>query len=556
MLATPANAEISYPAKAYSKLDTFEALNLEDADKLFNKKDYKGALAAYNAYSQEFEQSPALAYVLLRMGRCLHHLGKRFAAVKAYQDVIDYFPDDVAYAAGALYHMGEAHGQNGDVAKQTAVWARMVKDDDYVAQPNSGTALAFLGKAMEKLGKHDEAVEYHWRTAVAFRTSNHNAARTARDAVVFHYGHRKPDHTKLKQFYTECGGWDGRAHKVEKPEDDARYWGYVVDTALRHGEGEKKKAVCMYWAGKIGDKFVKDDGMRFKVFDMKLHVDKDREAWVARIMKQYKEGQASLDRLMRWCEHLYRNRQEKPVRKFYADNHKALLAGIDFNKQLWLMEKLRWMKMDDETQVILRSIKTGGMKDPDIARLANFVSHYDGEDGFLGYVNRIKDKMYATKVRFDFYKARSHRNKPYMEKALAEVPALKKDPKYAAGMDWASGELLQGLARYDEAIRAYNAANKQPDSTWRVIDCMIALKSYGPAVQQARGLESVGGGTAAQAALKIADIFRISGDKGKEVGQLRIVLKRYPKSRQSSDAHNRLESYGVALSGGEAEAEE
>ena len=46
--------EIRYPGENFAKLDTFESLNLEDADKLFNKKDYKGAFAAYKAYSFEF----------------------------------------------------------------------------------------------------------------------------------------------------------------------------------------------------------------------------------------------------------------------------------------------------------------------------------------------------------------------------------------------------------------------------------------------------------------------------------------------------------------------
>ena len=49
--------------------------------------------------------------------------------------------------------------------------------------------------------------------------------------------------------------------------------------------------------------------------------------------------------------------------------------------------------------------------------------------------------------------------------------------------------------------------------------------------------------------------YRASGDKGREVGQLRTVLKRYPKSGESSQAHNRLESYGVALTGGESETD-
>lgn len=64
--------------------------------------------------------------------------------------------------------------------KKTAVWAKMVKDDDYVSQPNSGTALTYLGNAMDKLGKFEEATEYHWRTAVAFLKTNDRAAAAAR----------------------------------------------------------------------------------------------------------------------------------------------------------------------------------------------------------------------------------------------------------------------------------------------------------------------------------------------------------------------------------------
>ena len=147
-----AGQEILYPGDAFAKLDTFEGLNLEDADKLYGKGDFKGAYAAYKAYSFEFPKSKAMPYVLLRMGRCLHKLDKRNAAVTAYQDVVDYFPDDVRYAAAALYHIGECHGQNGDEAKRTAVWARMVKDDGYVTQPNSA-ACRLQGSAHRSAGR-------------------------------------------------------------------------------------------------------------------------------------------------------------------------------------------------------------------------------------------------------------------------------------------------------------------------------------------------------------------------------------------------------------------
>ena len=35
--------EVLYPSKDFAKLDTFEAVAVEDADKLFIKKDYRGA---------------------------------------------------------------------------------------------------------------------------------------------------------------------------------------------------------------------------------------------------------------------------------------------------------------------------------------------------------------------------------------------------------------------------------------------------------------------------------------------------------------------------------
>ena len=212
--------------------------------------------------------------------------------------------------------------------------------------------------------------------------------------------------------------------------------------------------------------------------------------------------------------------------------------------------------MHDEAQSVMRSIRTEGLSDEDLARYGAFVGNYEPEETVLRYFARIKDKSMAAKARFDYYSQRSHRNPPNMEKALVEIPVLLKDPKYAAGLVMRRAQFQQDLGRFEEAIKSYNAANEQPSSTWGVTDCMVALKQYGKAVQVVQQLESVGGQPASQAGLKIADIYRISGDKGKEVTQLRLVLKRYPRSSQSSEAHNRLESYGVALIGGEAEAEE
>ncbi|MFK7850548.1 MAG: tol-pal system YbgF family protein [Akkermansiaceae bacterium] len=547
--------EIRYPSDNFAKLDTFEGLNLEDADKLYNKEDYKGAYAAYKAYSFEFPKSKALPYVLLRMGRCLHQLEKRNAAITAYQDVVDYFPDAVSYAAAALYYIGECHGQNGDDAKKTATWARMVKDKDYVAQPNSGTALTYLGNAMDKLGKFEEATEYHWRTAVAFLKSNEKAAASARGAVISHYASRSPNHDKLAEFYVAASGFDGRGQKTDKPEEDARYWSTVLSTALKTEDTEKREKACAYWSAKFGGRMADNDALRKQLFDAQYAHEKDLDSWVARMTKQFESKPADADRVLQWCGY-YKKRPELRS-KFYEERIKPLMGGLDDKAKVRLMSKLRHPHaMHDEAQRLITSIRTNDMSDEEIKGFADLVAYYEPEETVLRYISRMKDKLFATKARFDYYNRKAHRNPPMIEKALAQIPELIKSPKYADGLAYRKAQLLHELGEHEEAIKAYRVANKQPDSTFGVANCLAALKRYDDAVKTVKELYSVGGATASKAALYAANFYRTAGNKGKEVDQLRFILTNFKKSGESSEAHNRLESYGVALTGGEAEAED
>ena len=553
--AEVAGQEIQYPGEAFAKLDTFEGVNLEDADKQFAAGDIKGAYAAYKAYSFEFPKSKAVPYVLLRLGRCLHKLDKRIAAIQAYQEVEDYFPDDVRHAGAALYYIGECHGQNGDEAKQTAVWARMVKDDGYVTQPNSGTALTYLGGAMEKLGKFNEAAEYQWRTAVSFLKTNPAAAAAARKAVIAHYVGRNPDHDKLKEFYVAASGFDGAGRNTDKPEEDARYWSTVLQTALEmKGEPQAREKSCAYWSAKMGDRFTDNDDLRRSWSDVRMVHEKDVAAWLARMETQYSVKPASIDRVLQWCNHY---KADPKLRSgFFAKHAPPMMASMKPGELMELMAKLHHpQQMDEEAQLVMRSIKTDGLTDEEIRQFALLAANYLVEEEVLRHLTRIKDKLFAAKARFDYYQGRSHRNPPFMEKALIEIPELLKSPKYADGLTWTKATILQNLGRHEEAIEAFRAANKQPDSTWGISDSLVALKQYDQAIKTVSELESLGGGIASQASLRVADIHRISGDKAREVGQLRTVLRRYPKTKESAAAHDRLESYGVALVGGEAEAD-
>ncbi len=547
--------EVLYPSDDFAKLDTFESIAVEDADKLFIKKDYPGAYAAYKAYSIEFAQGKALPYVLLRMGRCLHLAGKRNTAIKAYQDVVDYFPNDVRYAAAAMYYIGQCHDQNGNEDKALAVWAKMVKDKAYVAQANSGAALIKLAEAMQKRGDFNEAAEYQWRTAVAFRESNRRVAEAARKSVEYHYVVRTPNQPKLLAFCNEVGGFGWRQN-IDRPEESATYWRHVLNLALGAKlEGAKQAEVALYWDGQMGDRFVEDDALRVAWFNTRLAHDKDLKAWAARMDEQFKRQPATINRVKDWLG--YFNAYPKLRSAFFETHGQPLLSGLSTNEKIKLIEHLRHpLRMHDEALQVLKTVRTQEMDDAALAKFAGYVAEYEGEDAFLLTVNKIKDKTFAARVRFDHYYGKSHRNGDNQKKALSEVAVLSKSPDHAQAIVWPHAKLMEWQGEYEQAIKLYRAANRQPQSTWAVIDCLVAMKQYAKAVELCNELQVVGGDTAAQACLKAADIHRIAGDKAKEVQQLQLTLRRYPGTKESSQSHQRLEKYGVKIIGGEAEAKD
>ncbi len=299
----------------------------------------------------------------------------------------------------------------------------------------------------------------------------------------------------------------------------------------------------------MGDRFADNDAVRVAWFAVQLTHDKDPVQWVSRMDKQFNLQPVTMVRIKQWFSHYARDRKAQSA--FFKKYGQPLVAGLKNDEKIALMNTLRHPhRMDAEAVTVLRAVRTDGMDDPALRNLANFAALYEPEDTVLRYIGKIKDPIFAARTRFDYYYARSHRNGPNQLKALAEIPALRKAPEHAQDIVWPHATLMQWQGKLDEAIKLYQAANKQPQSTWAVIECLGTLKRYDQAIKLTQELESVGGTVASAACLKAADIYRTTGEKAKEVQQLRLVLRRYPKSTQSSDAHGRLESYGVKLIGG------
>jgi tetratricopeptide (TPR) repeat protein len=117
------------------------------------------------------------------------------------------------------------------------------------------------------------------------------------------------------------------------------------------------------------------------------------------------------------------------------------------------------------------------------------------------------------------------------------------------------GNLLHWSGKYEEAIQAYQQADSPPQTLFWTAECLAKLGKLEPAVAQLREVENFFKDRAAEAALGVAYLYRDAGIKEKYVRSLRGVLKKYPKSGESSQAHQRLEEMGLPIGGG-VDAEE
>ncbi|MEK6237593.1 MAG: hypothetical protein N2C14_23040, partial [Planctomycetales bacterium] len=115
---------------------------------------------------------------------------------------------------------------------------------------------------------------------------------------------------------------------------------------------------------------------------------------------------------------------------------------------------------------------------------------------------------------------------------------------------WAKAEFHDSKKEYAKAITAYQNCQNLPENLWRISHCHIRLKKPDSAVAQCREIEQFFPKHAPRAALQIAHVYRDVSEKKKYILSLRGVLKKYPKSNESKQAHLELEKQGVRSGGG------
>jgi TolA-binding protein len=540
--------EVQFSPEDFKLLDTFEAHRLGKADAVFNKNDFKQAHAEYDAFILEFPKSRAIAYALLRKARCLHLGDKRFEAIKAYQEVLDYFPNVVAYAAPALYHIGQCHWQNGDVDKAIKSWAAMAADQEYNKHYFGATAFNQLADQLVKQGKPDQAIQYYEQVATTFRNQNPEASYYAIARAMEHHIRTSPNEPNLRRFYVAVKTFDPKPMKIEGEVGESRdYWERVRMAVRRYGEFPQdqealRKRYYKYWADVMEKKFPDWDDFQIDVADFRMAHEMSVEKWMERLDNQFAKHQKPDDfaRIIKWIR-LFKAQKDK-VNDYYAKlNFAKMSNAVVIGLMKTLYDDVQNAEMG---RSVFNKIKFGEMSDADKVSLARYF--WKKDPGVVKDVcMMVGDKELGTVELLRFYASQAD-----IKNGLPLADEVMKFPAYADEATLIKADLLYSAKEYEKAIPVYQMCNNAPDNLWRIADCYVKLRRIDQAIAQLREVENFFKNFAPEAALRIAGVYKQAGDREQHIAALRAVLKKYPKSGQSSSAHLELERMGVRIGGG------
>ncbi|MFW6132383.1 MAG: tetratricopeptide repeat protein [Planctomycetota bacterium] len=496
LAAAPASAQAGgdlwrLSAARFKRMDPFERAQYQRAARAFEQGDYRTAAAEFGKFRSQFDDCVNLSHMILMQGRSLHRDKKRNEAIRIYNQVLDYFAHVTADAAPALYYQGVAQMQNGDVLKGLSTLNRMVEHERYRRHPRTAGALRRLADYYVEHGKPAKAVGYWKQTVADFDDANSHQARRAR--------------ARLTKYYIATGDYAAYEEWIVDPEHDApgehRRW--VTDYAWSrayHREGD--------WRELIGE------GVPV--------ARRRREFW------DYFTGGR------RWWEQTGRlwdyYRHALNYAAFRLDDDEALKRIVD--------QAVAHVREDDAAE----------RRDDRLWWLADRLSR---ADKFLRARHCLEQMDDRHRARYGEYVMLARQRK-YAEAADVLKGIIAGDDADGAWTARAEKDLARlyhhHLGKHAEAIKLYRTINQPPGTVWAVADCYARMGKLEQALTKLLEIENAFPSEASKAAWRRVKL--LSGDdKARAIAEARRVLKVYPESSESSQAHQYLEKQGIATGG-------
>jgi len=562
------NTEVFMTKDDFQRLDPFEAQRLDEADRAFEDKQWRQARAAYDAFMLEFPKSHVIPYALMRKGRAIQRDNKMDEAIQTYNEVMDYFPNSVAYAAPTLFYMGECRASQQKWTAALDLWKEMAEDVDYSKHPFAAAAINRLADGLYAQGKYTDAGKFYLKSLTSFRRGDDGEVGHSIRQILRIWVRDKPDVSALREACKAASGFEVKP-EGKLAEDDQHFWDTVRAKIREHGrfEAEQKserEAYYEYWTGAMKGQMPKDDDFQKDLADFHLVLDGRRDKWYARLDKQFEAYQKAgdNDRIAKWMLFYTYDQQklEEYFRKFDAASTRnetlaPLIVALFRVKEARPMSYLVFQKL--KFAALPDSAKGKELSKGNLA--SDLTRSYEQEGGaplfreaqpYVMHLYRMygnQDLAHWDELGYWHYRAQQYDTEA-AEKGLPMADKCTKNPRYAKDAYRMKAEMLLTLGRIDEAIAAYRATDDLPRILFTIASLLVKQGKHAAAVSELSQVEGSGAfpREAPSAALEIANIWRGAGQKQLYIGALTTLIAKYPNTRESSSAHNALESMGLS----------
>ena len=495
---------VTIPAEV---LKSMSASERTCADRALKQLDGNGAKAAANEFKRfntEFITTAgeeALAWASFFQAYSFDKAKDRFKAIDLYSETVELYPDSKASCA-ALYFRGVAQEENGQVQKALADYRELVGKAEFAAHP-----LAYAA--------HNRIA---WSELKAGRVAG---ARTEWEAV-----RALPRDANRAEWNSADGNLSLLAALVDP--DGAMQEAAGSDAV----ESAKKRERLRNWRNRVWSEVWGSRPVPEAYFKENLGGAKDvRAAELAYLAKM-------AGKFSKFAGPIFR---ETPGGDWE-------IANIEFDTVSALMPK-NVGKMANRLAAELRKADNAETRSERAVAFAEKLRNLGRTAEAKLVLDCIDDpaKRAWTAVGIGW----RARDGEYVVQQLASLEALPD----AAEADKAKREharcCQELLKDYDTAIKLYEEAPSPPATLWAVANCHRAAGRLAKAQSVLDEICGVFPKDAAHAMLTKGDWYRDAGDRKNAIGCYRRILAHaeWKKASAASQAHQRLEAFGIATGG-------
>jgi tetratricopeptide (TPR) repeat protein len=485
----------------FKQMNSFERAQYDKAASLVKQENFKAAAGEFEKFKMQFGDSPNLSYMLFMRGYSLHRAKDRNAAIKAYNEVIDFFGDQTRDAGAAMYFIGTAHLDNGDTLKGLQVLKQMIADDRFSRHPLTAAAIRQIAENHWRNFEFDEAVSNWQRVIRDFDPANRQpASRQATESLIACQTLRGllP---QAEQFLVEISPEKDRQNPAHRHKIAELVWDRANATMwdYKHRPDTLPKA--------FGDKLTPEQGKA--LYDWAVTT---RSWW-----EQSDDPWGWHDRAAQTLVHYYRDEAEvKKILEEAAGYARATKDPLEADKRL--------------------------------ARLADICREGGSYDLGNYCLQQMKERPWAKYKEHEILVSRGK-----IEEAAQVLQELEAtgDVKWTNRAKLSRAELYRHrLNRQEEAIKLYTDINNPPSTLWAIQDSYMRLGKLEESIRVLSEIQNMFPDDAARALWQKAENNHRSGNKKQAASYAKALLSHYKDSSESSRAHQLLEDYGIKTGGG------